>query len=72
MMKKQEKKTVGVGYQPKTGARCGCREGVQRNNCPACEGTGWRIDFSATRNQGPCEDSGPCEDRGTCQCDQHY
>jgi hypothetical protein len=29
--------------------RCGCRRGVQRDNCPACEGTGWRIDFAAIR-----------------------
>jgi len=35
-------------YQPKTGARCGCRRGVQRDNCPACEGTGWLIDFRRT------------------------
>jgi hypothetical protein len=34
---------------PKTGARCGCKRGVQRDNCPACEGTGWVIDFAAIR-----------------------
>ena len=34
-------------YQPKTGARCGCKRGVQRDNCPTCEGTGWVIDFKA-------------------------
>lgn len=38
-------------YQPKTGARCGCRPGIARDNCPACEGTGWRIDFAAIRNR---------------------
>jgi hypothetical protein len=38
-------------YQPKTGARCTCRLGVQRDNCPTCEGTGWRIDFAAIRAQ---------------------
>ena len=27
-------------YQPKTGAACGCKRGVQRDNCPACEGHG--------------------------------
>ena len=32
-------------YSPKTGARCSCRPGVQRDNCPRCEGTGWVIDF---------------------------
>lgn len=32
-------------YSPKTGARCSCRPGVARDNCPTCEGTGWVIDF---------------------------
>jgi hypothetical protein len=36
-------------YQPKTGQRCYCKPGQQRDNCPACEGTGWRIDFAAIR-----------------------
>lgn len=36
-------------YQPKTGERCSCKPGVQRDNCPMCEGTGWRIDFAAVR-----------------------
>ena len=36
-------------YQPKTGVRCTCKRGVQRDNCPECEGTGWRIDFAAIR-----------------------
>ena len=36
-------------YQPKTGQKCSCRRGVQRDNCPACEGTGWCIDFRAIR-----------------------
>jgi len=36
-------------YQPKTGARCHCKRGVHRDNCPDCEGTGWRIDFAAIR-----------------------
>ena len=34
-------------YQPKTGARCGCRRGVWRDNCPYCEGTGWTINFKS-------------------------
>lgn len=38
-------------YQPKTGAKCGCKPGIQRDNCPACEGTGWQIDFAAIRNR---------------------
>jgi hypothetical protein len=36
-------------YQPKTGAKCGCRRGIQRDNCPNCEGTGYVIDFAAIR-----------------------
>lgn len=36
-------------YQPRTGKRCHCRPGVARDNCPDCEGTGWRIDFPAIR-----------------------
>ena len=34
---------------PKTGARCSCKPGVQRDNCGACEGTGWIIDFAQIR-----------------------
>jgi hypothetical protein len=40
-------------YQPKTGAKCGCRRGVERDNCPNCEGTGQVIDFAAIRNAPP-------------------
>lgn len=36
-------------YQPKTGKPCGCNRGVQRDNCPNCEGTGQVIDFAAIR-----------------------
>jgi CDGSH-type Zn-finger protein len=36
-------------YQPKTGQACFCKAGQQRDNCPACEGTGQRIDFAAIR-----------------------
>jgi hypothetical protein len=39
-------------YQPKTGERCTCKRGVHRDNCPECEGTGWRIDFRAIRERG--------------------
>lgn len=38
-------------YQPKTGAKCSCRRGIERDNCPQCEGTGWRIDFRAIRER---------------------
>lgn len=40
-----------AAYQPKTGERCSCRPGVERDNCPSCEGTGWRIDFRAIRER---------------------
>jgi hypothetical protein len=36
-------------YQPKTGAKCSCKRGQQRDNCPNCEGTGQVIDFVAIR-----------------------
>jgi hypothetical protein len=36
-------------YQPKTGQKCSCKRGVQRDNCPNCEGTGWVVDFRAIR-----------------------
>jgi hypothetical protein len=36
-------------YQPKTGNKCGCKRGIERDNCPACEGTGMQIDFKAVR-----------------------
>jgi len=40
-------------YQPKTGEKCFCKPGIQRDNCPQCEGTGWRIDFKTIReNRG--------------------
>lgn len=42
-------------YQPKTGVKCSCRPGVWRDNCPECEGTGWRIDFRAIRNRNLAE-----------------
>lgn len=37
--------------QPTTGARCGCKPGIQRDNCANCEGTGWVIDFAKIRNR---------------------
>lgn len=40
-------------YQPKTGAVCECRRGVQRDNCSNCEGTGMMIDFAAIRARAP-------------------
>jgi len=38
-------------YQPKTGQPCSCKPGVQRDNCPQCEGTGMRIDFAKIREK---------------------
>ena len=38
-------------YQPKTGRACSCRRGVQRDNCPTCEGTGQVVDFLAIRRR---------------------
>lgn len=40
-------------YQPKTGAKCGCRRGIERDNCPNCEGTGQCVNFTAIRNRKP-------------------
>lgn len=36
-------------YQPKKGAKCSCKRGIERDNCPTCEGTGMVIDFNAIR-----------------------
>lgn len=32
-----------------TGASCSCRSGIERDNCPRCEGTGKTLDFAAIR-----------------------
>ena len=34
-------------YTPKTGNPCTCRRGIERDNCPKCEGSGWEINFHA-------------------------
>jgi hypothetical protein len=47
-------------YTPRTGARCSCRRGVQRDNCPACEGTGWVIDFAAIHRRRRAREAGLC------------
>lgn len=41
---------LGNVPQSKTGERCGCKRGQERDNCPACEGTGERINFKAIRD----------------------
>jgi hypothetical protein len=38
-------------YQPKTGQKCSCKRGVERDNCPNCEGTGMVIDFRKIREE---------------------
>ena len=38
-------------YQIRTGQRCTCKRGQERDNCAACEGTGWQLDFRAMRAQ---------------------
>lgn len=40
-----------MAYQPKTGNKCHCKRGIERDNCPACEGTGLQIDFKAIRSR---------------------
>lgn len=40
-----------MSYQPKTGQPCHCKRGIERDNCPDCEGTGMRIDFAAIRRR---------------------
>jgi hypothetical protein len=42
-------KALQTAYQPKTGQPCYCKRGLARDNCPACVGTGMRIDFAAIR-----------------------
>lgn len=42
-------KPIPRPYQPKTGEKCSCKRGVERDNCARCEGTGWVIDFAAIR-----------------------
>jgi hypothetical protein len=51
-------------YQPKTGERCSCLPGVYRDNCPACEGTGWVIDFSAIRAAMDAPEPEPIDPHG--------
>lgn len=36
-------------YQPKTGRKCNCQTGQQRDNRPTCEGTGMKVDFKKIR-----------------------
>jgi hypothetical protein len=36
-----------AAYTPRTGARCACKRGIERDNCPKCEGSGKVIDFAA-------------------------
>jgi hypothetical protein len=36
-----------TAYTPRTGEKCTCKPGIERDNCPRCEGSGWVIDFAA-------------------------
>lgn len=36
-----------MAYTPLTGNKCGCKRGIERDNCPNCEGTGKVINFRA-------------------------
>ena len=38
-------------YQPKTGQKCFCKRGIERDNCSNCEETGFVIDFKAIREK---------------------
>jgi hypothetical protein len=31
--------------------KCPCKPGVMRDNCAACEGTGWVLDFARIRRE---------------------
>ena len=42
-------------YQPKTGTPCHCRPGMERDNCPSCEGTGMQVDFKKIREENSTE-----------------
>lgn len=59
-------------YTPKTGQRCGCKRGVQRDNCSNCEGTGQVIDFAAihARRRARME-LPPCARAMGCLCAAH-
>jgi hypothetical protein len=35
-----------AAYSPKTGEKCSCKPGIERDNCPSCEGSGWKLDFA--------------------------
>lgn len=47
---------VEEAYQPKTGEKCHCKKGTQRDNCPDCEGTGMKVDFAKIRNKNKSKD----------------
>jgi len=60
-----------AAYQPKTGKRCFCKRGIQRDNCPSCEGTGWQIDFKAIHQSKSVWDEGASgQDRESYSDDQ--
>jgi len=38
-----------------TGEKCHCKRGIERDNCPHCEGTGKAIDFRAMRYESTAD-----------------
>lgn len=42
---------LGQSANQYTGAPCGCERGIERDNCPQCEGTGKVIDFAKFRRR---------------------
>lgn len=56
-------------YQPKTGARCACKRGVQRDNCSTCEGTGMVVDFAAIRARNRRFQHCTHPEQPWCDCD---
>jgi hypothetical protein len=51
-------------YTPNTGAKCTCKPGVHRDNCPTCEGTGWVIDFRAIHSARKAKEAEPAKEGG--------
>ena len=62
----QDDITKGLGkeaeYQPKTGEPCSCKPGMERDNCPSCEGTGQKVDFKKIRETNKEAHCGHCSE----------
>lgn len=55
-----------MSYSPKTGNSCGCKRGLERDNCPQCEGTGQQIDFARIHRERRAELNHPSEHEDNC------